>query len=214
MAPPFSSEEFFQVFAAYNTAVWPAQVLLNALAVTAIVIALRNPPWAGKAIAGFLASLWLWMGVVYHWIFFSAINPAARLFAVAFVAEGALLAWLGLRTRGLRFEPRTDAFGVAGAALMAYALAVYPMLGVAFGHTYPAQPTFGLPCPTTIFTVGMLLWARPKVPWLALLVPALWSVVGMSAVRSFSVVEDAVLPVAGILGGALVLLKNRRASRA
>lgn len=48
-----------------------------------------------------------------------------------------------------------------------------PSLGVAIGHTYPAQPTFGLPCPTTIFTFGLLLWVRPPVPWSLLVIPVL-----------------------------------------
>jgi len=209
--PPFSAEQFFAVFAAYNVAIWPLQVAFEVAALALAVAAIVRWRPAGTVIPSVLAFFWIWMGVAYHWIRFSEINPAARLFAVAFVVEGALLARWGLRRPSPGFEPGHDAFGVAGGALIVYALAVYPVLGVLLGHAYPAQPTFGLPCPTTIFTMGLLLWAKPRVPWWLLVVPALWSVVGMSAVRYLGVVEDTMLPIAAWVGGAMILFRNRRA---
>lgn len=213
MALPFSAEDFFGVFVAYNEAVWPIQIALNVLAIAAVALAFRAGEAAHRAIPSVLGFLWLWTGVVYHWGFFAEINPLAQVFAAGFVLEGALLGWLALRPEPLRFRPRLDRYGVLGSALIVYALALYPVIGYAVGHAYPAQPTFGLPCPTTIFTVGMLLWASPRVPWEVLVIPAAWSLLGLSAVRSFGVLEDAMLPVAGILGGALILLKNRRSRR-
>lgn len=209
MTPPFSTEQFFGVFAAYNEAVWPTQVLLVGLAVATIALSFLRPPWHGKTIAGALAGLWIWMGVAYHWAFFAEINPAARMFGTLFVLEGALIAWIGIRRGGLAVRPTHDVFGWTGGALILYALAVYPVLGIAMGHTYPAQPTFGLPCPTTIFTFGMLLWARPRVPWSLLVIPVAWAVVGSTAVRYFGVLEDAMLPVAALVTTALVVWKNR-----
>jgi hypothetical protein len=209
MTPPFSAEQFFQVFAAYNLAVWPAQIALNALAVAVVLVATRGPRWTARPVGLALALLWIWMGVAYHWMFFTDINSAAWIFGAAFVAEGGLLGWMALRAGAPTFRAEADLFGFAGAALIVYALVLYPLLGTLAGHSYPTRPTFGLPCPTTIFTIGVLLWARPRIPWAVLVVPALWSVVGMSAVRYFGVIEDAMLPLAGVLGGALVLWKGR-----
>jgi hypothetical protein len=158
-----------------------------------------------------LAALWAWMGVAYHWTFFAEINPAARIFGALFLVEAALLLWVGFRTHDLDFEPRRDLFGVAGGLLIAYALVVYPLVGLALGHRYPAQPTFGLPCPTTIFTVGMLVWLKPKVPWGPLIVPLIWSGIGMTAVFHFGVLQDTMLPVATISAAVLIRMKNRRA---
>ena len=208
-APPFSAEDFFGVFAAYNTAVWPVQVGLNILAVAAVALALRRDETAHRAIAFVLAFLWMWMAVMYHWIFFAEINPVAQVFAAAFAGQAAAFGWLALRTEPPRFRPRLDRFGIAGGALILYGLAIYPVVGLALGHAYPRQPTFGLPCPTTIFTLGILLWASPRVPWGVLAVPLAWSLLGASAVRYFGVIEDALLPVAGIVAGALILSKNR-----
>jgi len=63
-----------------------------------------------------------------------------------------------------------------------YALLIYPILGIWAGHGLMAGPMPGVaPCPTTIFTIGMLLLARGGlVPWLAV-VPILWSLVGLAA---------------------------------
>lgn len=214
LAPPFSAEDFFGVFVAYNQAVWPAQIALNLLGLAAVALVFRTGEIAHRAVAFVLGFLWLWTAVAYHWAFFAEINPIARVFAVAFALEGVLLAWLALRPEPLRFRPRLNRYGLAGGALVAYALVVYPLIGVAVGHAYPAQPTFGLPCPTTIFTMGVLLWAAPRVPWVVLVIPFVWSLVGLSAVRSFGVIEDAMLPIAGVLGSALVLLRNRRPGQA
>lgn len=38
MELPFTVDQFMAVFAAYNTAVWPAQILLYALAVVALLL--------------------------------------------------------------------------------------------------------------------------------------------------------------------------------
>lgn len=214
MVPPFTTDQFFQVFVAYNTAVWPTQILLFGTAVLSIVLAFRPERWAGKAILFVLAALWAWMAVAYHWAFFAEINPAARIFGAVFLIEAAVLLWVGSRAEDLRFAPRLDLFGVAGGILIAYALALYPLVGLALGHRYPAQPTFGLPCPTTIFTVGMLVWLKPKVPWAPLVVPLVWSVIGMTAVRYFGVLEDTMLPIATISAAVLILFKNRRARTA
>jgi len=210
---PFTSGQFFEVFSLYNQAVWPAQVILFLLALAATGLAWKGRGWRGRAVASILGFFWLWMGAVYHWEFFTRVNPAAWVFGGLFLAQGALLLWFGLRGEGLRFATGGDLFTWAGGVLILYGLVLYPLLGIALGHRYPAQPTFGLPCPTTIFTVGILLWAGPRVPWVLLVIPALWSAIGFSAVRFFGVLEDAMLPVAGILGGALILWKNRGAGR-
>jgi len=71
---------------------------------------------------------------------------------------------------------------------------------MAFGHRYPRVPTFGLPCPTTIFTLGILLLASFPFPKSVFIVPFLWSVVGTSAAFQLGVLQDLSLLVSGLLG--------------
>jgi hypothetical protein len=86
----------------------------------------------------------------------------------------------------------------------------YPLLGSAFGHLYPVSPVFGVaPCPTVIFTFGLLLWSTARVPGYVLVIPFLWSLLGFSAAVSLGMREDYGLVVAGLLGTALLLLRGR-----
>ncbi|WP_339379209.1 DUF6064 family protein [aff. Roholtiella sp. LEGE 12411] len=42
--------------------------------------------------------------------------------------------------------------------------AIYPLIGYSLERTFPSLPTFGIPCPTTIFTFGLLFWTNKKFP--------------------------------------------------
>jgi Family of unknown function (DUF6064) len=200
---PFTVAQFFAVFARYNSAVWPAQVILVVLALVAIALAVRSRAWSDRAVAGVLGLLWVWMGVVYHWTFFRAINPAAAIFGGLFVLEGTALLVSGGVRHDLRFRARRTVRGLVGALLLVFALGVYPLLGYAAGHRYPATPTFGLPCPTTIFTLGLLLWVERPMPKALFLVPLAWSALGASAALQLAVREDLGLFAAGALAGLL-----------
>jgi hypothetical protein len=197
MALPFSRDEFFAVFARYNDAIWPMQLVLAAIGVACVVAAFVRP-WE-RAIAWALAALWTWMAVAYHFAFFTRINPAAWLFGALFLAAACLFAVHAVRSP-LQFGA-TGARRLAGLALVAYALIGYPLLGWLAGQVYPRAPTFGLPCPTTIFTLGLLLLARTPVPRTLFLVPWLWSAIGTFAAIDLGVIEDYGLPVAAIATG-------------
>lgn len=213
MNPPFSTAEFLVVFARYNEAVWPAQALFYLLALAALRLAWRPRAGSGRGVAGVLAFFWAWMGVAYHWRFFSEINPAAYAFGALFVVQAILLMAAGVARPRLSFRIGRDPAGVAGAVMVAYALVVYPLLGHALGHRYPAAPTFGLPCPTTIFTFGMLLWAGRSAPAWLLAIPLAWSLLGVSAALSFGITEDYGLLAAGVVTAALALWRKRSSPR-
>lgn len=97
---PFTQEQLFAVFSAYNTALWPFAVVLG-------------------------------RGVV---------------------------------RRDLRFSWHRSSRHIAAAVVLVYAL-LYPLVVMANGHSYPSMPTFGVPCPTTILTIGFLLVMEPRVRW-------------------------------------------------
>jgi hypothetical protein len=69
-------------------------------------------------------------------------------------------AWIGVMRNKLHFSLRGGIRGWTGGLLIIFSLIIYPLLGLLFGHRYPTMPTFGLPCPTTIFTIGVLLFAE------------------------------------------------------
>jgi hypothetical protein len=89
-----------------------------------------------------------------------------------------------------------------------YAL-LYPALGLVFGLSYPRLPSFGVPCPTTILTVGALLMLPRSDARVVTLIPILWTAVGGSAAFVLGIQADLLLPVAGALMLAYVVLPSR-----
>lgn len=154
------------------------------------------------------------MGLVYHGLYFSSINKAAYLFALLFSLQGLMFIYYGYRKKYLIFQLKKDIYGLAGMIFMVYALIIYPFLGNSIGHVYPAAPTFGLPCPTTIFTFGVLLWVPEKLPVAIWVIPFVWSVIGFSAAFSLGMKEDLGLIVAGLISGILMIVHNRRLGQA
>lgn len=209
MRLPFTSEQFFAVFRAYNVTVWPAQVVLIALALIALTLLVAPRRWSGVAISAVLAFLWLWVGLVYHLAFFATINPLAYGFAILSIAGGLIFFWHGVVKRSIRFQLALNARNVMGVVLVFYALVVYPVWSMYAGHHYPTLPTFGLPCPTTIFTVGVLAFLVPPYPRSTLIVPVLWCLVGVQAAFFLGVPQD--LGLAGAAIACVYLLVRSKA---
>lgn len=190
MKIPFTTEEFLEVFRRYNEQFFPWQfVIFYALAAILVDQVFRTRRTSGVLIGSVLGLFWFWMGWVYHIHFFSAINPIAKVFGALFLIQGVLLLLLGKKLvydipRGPRFP---------AILVILFALMVYPLIGHGLGHTYPSSPTFGLPCPTTIFTFGLLMASLNRVPSYLLIIPSLWAIVGFSAVLNFGFMEDIAL---------------------
>jgi hypothetical protein len=210
MKTPFTIEQFFEVFRKYNEAVFPIQILFYLACAFILFEALKPTARTGTVLSMVLASYWLWMGIVYHFTFFTVINKAAYAFGVLFILQGILFISLGVLQDKLSFKLHYDAYGVMGMAFIFYALIVYPLAGYMLGHRYPASPTLGLPCPTTIFTFGLLLLCDKKCPIVLLIIPLIWSLIGLSAAFQFGMLEDIGLPVSGLLTVFLVFIRNRK----
>lgn len=208
---PFTAEQFLDVFARYNVAVWPAQIVLYAFALSAIGLALQRSSDFSRSIACLLSVLWLWSGIVYHLIFFSRVNGAAYIFGGLFIFQSCLFIYAGVWKRNLLFGFSRTSYEIIGMLFFIYALLIYPVLSYKFGHRYPMAPTFGVPCPATIFTFGMFLWTRRNVPLYLMVIPLLWSLIGLSAALSMGMKEDFGLVVAGVTSFLLIARRNRSA---
>jgi len=195
---PFTADQFLDVFRRYNLAVWPAQWVLVTAGVVAVLLAVYARGNSGRLVSGILAALWLWMSLAYHLAFFASINRAAMFFAALFAVQAALFVWIVFRTPVISYRPKSLVSTILGAVLVGYALVIYPAISYAVGHRYPTAPTFGLPCPTTIFSLGLLVWAGTALPRRVLIVPLVWSAVGTSAAVSLGMVEDFGLLVSAI----------------
>nr|WP_319513875.1 DUF6064 family protein [uncultured Cohaesibacter sp.] len=197
---PFTEEELFAIFAAWNTAAWPSQILAYGFGLLAVGLLFRPSQKATRVILSILALMWSVNGTGFHWLFYTKVTPAAWVFGLAFVLQGLFLAATLFIMPDFRISPERDLPTKIGFALLLYAMVLYPLVGISFGQAYPALPTFGIiPCPTTIFTIGILLmgnWTTAR--WL-LVIPCLWGVIGGSAAVFFGVPQDYGLIVAMLL---------------
>jgi|SRR5665647_1759124 len=209
MKLPFTPEQFFGVFEQYNEAVWPAQVVIYIAATVAFYLILKPGKYSNKVISGILAFFWLWMGIVYHWSFFASINSAARIFGVLFVLQGLIFIFEGIVRNKLAFSYSKDWRSAVGIVLMIFGPIVDPIIGLLLGHTYPSTPTFGVPCPTTIFTIGALMLANRPPKYVAV-IPLLWSALGFSAAISLGVTEDVALIIAGLIGMSAIMFNRAK----
>ncbi len=206
---PFTIEQFLDIFGKYNLAVWPRQWLFYLLVILTLILAVKKTNYSDKVISGILSFFWLWMGVVYHLLYFSRINKAAYAFGILYIIQGFLFFYVGIMKKNLSFRFQSNTYAVIGSLFVIYAVGLYPILGYFFGHIYPKSPTFGLPCPTTIFTFGLLLWTEKAFPKYLLVIPFIWSVIGFGAAVSLGIREDTGLLIAGVVGSLMILFRDK-----
>lgn len=202
---PFNTDQFLGVFASYNETVFPMQIVLLVAALVAMRLATNGDGLSSKTVACVLAFFWLWIGFVYHFLFFSQINGAAFAFGALSIVQGGIFLYSGVFRNDLTFRDQTRGRRMIGTALIVYSLLIYPIAGMSSGHAYPYSPTFGLPCPTTIFTFGLLLRSGRAVPLYVLPIPFLWAILGTSSAYLMGVWEDLGLVVAALFGAGLLV---------
>ncbi len=195
----FGKSEVLEVFAAYNDALWPLPAVLNLIAFAAVCLAIFRVPGRNRMASLLLALLWVWAGAVYQFWFFARLTPVAYFFALLFIAQGALFVRVGVVNNDLKFWMHDGSRHLAGILLIFYALVAYPSISALIGHSYPSTPSFGVPCPLTIFTLGMLLLARAPYPRVLFAIPMIWAVVGTFLAMELKILEDIALIVAAAL---------------
>jgi hypothetical protein len=209
---PFTRAQFTAVFADYNAAVWPMQVLAFGLGLLVVVKILWRSKASSRVITLSLAAMWLWTGVFYHLMFFSAINPVATLFGAVFVLQSVLLCTAAVRNN-LSFssgDPGNRLDRGLGWALLAYAIVFYPLAGRAVGQQWADMPAFGLtPCPVTLATIGVFLLADPPLPRSLLWIPVGWTLIGGSAAALLDMPQDSVLLLVPLLLVGLMVQARR-----
>jgi hypothetical protein len=196
MQLPFTTGQFFDVLADYNQTLWPAVVMLWLASLAAVFLLLSPRRSSDRWLSGLLAAHWIWSALAYHAAFFTPINPAAWMFAAFFFLEGVLFLWIGVVQGRLSFARVRNAWTPVAWLLIVYSL-LYPVITAVEHQSLSRIPAFGVPCPTMIFTAGLLMFASPR-SWRLAIIPVVWSVIGGSAAPLMGVRADYALPIAGI----------------
>jgi hypothetical protein len=193
---PFTADDFLDVFAAYNSALWPFATVLWVITFAACAALIADVAGMTSWYRALLAAHWIWVGAVYHALFFASINPAAWLFAALFVAQGFMFIFVDLADGAFVLRATTSRRMVSS-LLVVYSL-IYPAIAWADGFGYPRMPAFGVPCPTVLLTIGFLV-AAPTASIRLSVIPVAWSLIGATAVSLFGMRADLALPAAGIV---------------
>jgi hypothetical protein len=202
-------QQFFAMWAQANTALWPMDLVWYAATIAAIILAIRPVPGSNRLIAAFLAVYYMWLAIVFFGIYYTPLNDHSPAYAAMFALGGALFFVAGVVRRDLEFQPKRDLLGVTGGVFILYALA-YPLIDALAGRQFPAAPVLGVaPCPSAIFTAGLLLWTRPGVPMYVLVVPLVWLMAQTPAeALAMGVVADAARVPIGIVTTALLVWRE------
>lgn len=210
MSLPFTVNEFMNVFKVYNQSIWPMQIAFYLLSFFILFFLKKNNKFSNKIVMGTLSFYWLWIGVFYHLINFTSINKMAYIFGGLFVIEGLILLYAGFIKDYISFSYNFDLYSTIGSVLIIYSMVIYPLIGYFLGHRYPFSPVFGVaPCPTTIFTFGILLFANKIKKSYIIWIPLIWSIIGTFAAVKLGIKEDYGLFIAGIIGTFMFLSKIR-----
>lgn len=199
MKIPFTTEQFFNIFDAYNSSVFPAQVIILILALAAIFLIHSKKANKNKFIGAFLGLLWIWTGLVYHITFFTTINKVAYVFGGIFIIQGILLFINTFHKERLNFTFHSQTKNYIGYFFILFGLIIYPLIGYFTGLALVKTIALGLPCPSTILTFGFLMLTSNKFPKYLLIIPSLWAVVGLSAAINFGVFQDYMMILTAII---------------
>jgi hypothetical protein len=120
--------------------------------------------------------------------------------------QGLIFLINGVFKNDMSFSSELNRSNITGTVLISISLIMYPLLSYYNGHVYPYSPTLGLPCPTTIFTLGVLCFVQTKARLSLWLLPLIWTLIGFTAALSLGMKEDYLLLASGILAFFLVYL--------
>jgi hypothetical protein len=183
----------------YNLTFWPIQIGAYILGIVVVILAIVNGGYSNRIISAILALFWLWVGVVFNLLYFSPLFPMAISFVFLFVLEAGILTFTGVIKGTLSFKFKADLRGIIGALFVIYSMAGYPMIENLLGHEYPNLLLFGLvPCPMTVFTLGIFLWSDKRPNWYIFTVPILYSLTGVVPIM-IGIVEDIGLVASGLI---------------
>ncbi len=184
----------------YNQDLYPAQYPLLGLGLIAVLLTFFDTHRASRCISAILAFFYGWIGIQFYLVYFKELMPAYQVFGVLFLVQAIIFVIEGAVRNRIKFGFKANLYGLTGAVLIVYAMFGYQALEYLLDRGYPEILSFGMfPCPTVIFSLGILLWTKTKIPSYILLFPILTALSGFIPAFMIGIVEDIGLIISGIL---------------
>jgi hypothetical protein len=122
------------------------------------------------------------------------INKAAFIFGLIFIVQSILFLYEFILRNKIEFNFINRFQAISGYFLIIFGAIIYPATGLIAGKDFDTTISLGLPCPTVIYTFGILILAGKSLPKYLLIIPAIWSLIGFFAAINFGIYQDVVLP--------------------
>lgn len=188
---------------AYNEATFPVQIAMMIVAVvlTYFVFAKANPR-VNTFIKSFLSFAFAWTGIVFFLVF--AWSIASAFFSVLFIIIAILFA-IDIFKKKIEFTFPATKWQRYLTVFLILLVFLYPVIGMALGHSYPQTCMPMAPCPLTVFAIALVAAAIPKVDKKVYVFLLPWAIMSLpKCLGALSCYEDCILFAAGVYG--LVLL--------
>jgi len=141
-------------------------------------------------------------------VYFKEFMPIPFVFGVLFILQALIFIFEGTIRNRISFKFKTDLYGLTGALLIFYAIFGYQALEYLLERGYPEILSFGMfPCPTVIFSLGILLWTGIKFPPYILIFPLIHALSGFIPAFMIGIIEDIGLIISGLV--AILLFSYR-----
>jgi hypothetical protein len=212
MKTPFSTEQFFSVIENYNAFVFPFQLIILAIGAVLIGLVVSSKHSKIQFPAVFTSLLWIYTGIFYHFFFFTSINPAAWIFGSLFILQGGLMLYETIYKKRLDSATDHKKQRIIGFVFVLYGVIIYPLISYLSEGSIAGAISLGLPCPSTILTFGVFLVYGKNFSRYLLIIPAVWSLIGISAAINFGVYQDFVMPVAAITA-VIFLVSDKKSAK-
>ncbi len=192
----FAPRTYYRLFALYNEAIWPAQILALFVGAAAFALLWRGRRSGSTAAVAILVVADLWIAWAYFFERYQTINWAAQYFALGFIAQAVLLGFVG-PSKQKPFRRPTRVRRRIGLALFFFALVVQPLIGpLLLGRPWQEIELFGLaPDPTSVATLGaLLLLLRGRALAFAMLLPLAWCAISFLTLWTMGSPDAWVMP--------------------
>jgi hypothetical protein len=207
MEAPFTTEQIFEIFEKYNSGVFPMQIIIIVFGIVGILLIHSNTKFKNSLIGGFLAFLWLWIGI--HVSFLTSINEGAYVFGGLFIIQG-IFFFIELIRKRLEFSFTGWVREYIGYFFILFGLIIYPIISYLLEGSFIHTISLGLPCPNTIFTFGFLMISDRKLSKYLLIIPTIWAIIGIGAAVNFGVYQDYVVLLSAITANIYLIRREKQ----
>ena len=208
---PFTSDEFFGVFALYNRRFIVVVVALWLASAGMVAFVSRDPERRSRTLSLFLAgTVAVECGRLSRALLHADQSCCVVVRGLVRGPGRSLLVVHSWQEHRLLLVHRMETPHRAGRRRICSGISVPDDR---LGHSYPETPTFGVPCPTAILTIGLLVGARGHLPLTLAIVPIVWGFIGGSAAVLLAVPTDYVLLGSGLLLTAILVVQRVQPGR-